>query len=51
MTYIPILHNPTENTEEANLCLNCQLDLTDEEIKEDLKNCFRCIDEIEQNNN
>ena len=48
MTYTPILTNPIENTEEANLCLNCQLDLTDEEIKEDMQNCFECTEELEE---
>ena len=41
-------NDPTENTEEAYLCINCQLDLSDEEIKEDLKNCFKCTEEIEE---
>ena len=43
-----IYNNPNENTEEAVLCLNCQMDLTDEEIKEELKNCFSCTEEIEE---
>tara|TARA_R110002096_G_scaffold311618_1_gene505912 strand:+ start:329 stop:508 length:180 start_codon:yes stop_codon:yes gene_type:complete len=47
--YIPILEDPAEfNGSDQILCLNCQLDLTDEEIKEDMKNCFSCTEEIEQ---
>jgi len=43
-----IYNDPTENTEEASLCLNCQMDLTFEEIEEELKNCFSCTEEIEE---
>ena len=43
-----IYNDPTENTEEASLCLNCQMDLTFEEIQEELKNCFSCTEEIEE---
>ena len=49
MNYRPILSDPTEfNETEAVLCLHCQMDLTDEEIKEDLKNCFECTEELEE---
>lgn len=41
-------NDPTENIEEAYLCLNCQMDLTFEEIQEELKNCFSCTEEIEE---
>ena len=57
MTYTPILPDPTEwNGKESESCVNCQLDLTFEEITEqdnDLKfcdNCFYscCGDELDQ---
>ena len=43
--------DPTENTEDAILCVNCQLDLTDEEIQEEQKFCFDCLDIIDENTN
>ena len=46
MTYIPILTDPTENTEDAILCTLCAADLTPEEITEqdnDLKFCNDCF--------
>jgi len=43
-----IYNDPSENTEDAILCINCQMDLTNEEIKEDLKNCFECTEELEE---
>ena len=36
-------NDPTENTQEAVLCVNCQLDLTDEEIQEEQQYCFDCL--------
>ena len=43
-----VYQDPTENTEESELCLNCQMDLTFEEIQEELKNCFQCTEELEK---
>ena len=41
--------DPTEwNGKESESCVNCQIDLTYEEIQEELKNCFSCTEEIEQ---
>lgn len=40
-------NNPNKNTVDASLCLNCQMDLTFEEIQEELKNCFECTEEEE----
>ena len=58
MTYIPILPDPTENTEDAILCTLCAADLTPEEITEQdddnkfCDNCFYscCGDELDQDN-
>lgn len=41
-------NDPAENIEESSLCLNCQMDLTFEEIQEELKNCLSCTEEIEE---
>lgn len=49
MNYTPILKNPIEWDEiESECCLNCQMDLTFEEIQEEFKNCFSCTEEIEE---
>tara|TARA_R110000765_G_scaffold306279_1_gene400169 strand:+ start:267 stop:458 length:192 start_codon:yes stop_codon:yes gene_type:complete len=44
-------NDPTENTQEAVLCINCQLDLTNEEIQEEQQYCFDCLDIIDENTN
>jgi len=46
-----VYQDPTENTEESEQCLNCQMDLTFDEIQEELKNCFQCTKEEEETQN
>jgi len=49
MNYTPILTDPTEwSGKESESCVNCQMDLTFEEIQEELKNCFVCTEELEE---
>ena len=45
-----LYNDPRENTYFAILCFNCQSDLTDQEIKEGLKNCSECeeTEEVEE---